>query len=304
MIDVHDDTPMPKNSDPQSDFNRSILILTPQRALKFTAINQARHDVWLTALAFLSQSGMETDGLASIPPIPRHDLRRPPSQGSFAGFRRATIRDSIGMAKSKERPGLDGGRAHSHPLSIPRGPAHSGEVGGGGGGGGGDDDNDLNLGAAEPPYVPRLSSYTHTRKRSSTGPRAVAPTTSPSFSNGAAILPPFTLKANASHDGYHPGQHGIGQSILAGNGSMPTIRNNFFDAVGTVRMEAFVEPGERAKGSASPGHQRKEGKGQRTRQGRKKDLSYWGVGGPIMPPVNTVGGSEPPGKNDDPFKGF
>lgn len=293
VIDVQDDTPMPKNSDPQSVVGRSILILTPQRALKFTATNQARHDVWLTALAFLSESGMETDGLASIPPIPRHDARRPPSQGTLGGLRRATIRDSIGIAKSKERPGMNGGRAHSHPLGIPRGPAHSGRDDGYG-------CDDPSLGAAEPPYVPRLSSYTHNRKRSSTGPRAMAPTISPSFPTGAAILSPFSLKANASHDGYS----GIGQSISEGNGSMPTIRNNFFDAVGTVRMEAFIEPGERSKGPSSPGQKRREWKGQRTRQGRKKDLSYWGVGGPITPPLNTATGSEPLGKSDDPFKGF
>ena len=275
---------MPKHADPQSAFGRSILILTPQRALKFTATNPARHNVWLTALAFLSESGMETDGLASIPPIPRHDVRRPPSQGSLAGFRRATIRDSIGMTKSKERPGLNGARAHSHPLGIPRGPAPSGA-------GGSYGDDEPTLGAAEPPHVPRLSSYTHSRKRSSTGPRAVAPTTSS----------PFPLKANASHDGYSPGSHGIGQLIAEGNGSMPTIRNNFFDAVGTVRMEAFIEPRERSKGPSSPGHKRK---GQRTRQGRKKDLSYWGVGGPITPPVHTAGGTESLGKSDDPFHGF
>ena len=288
---------MPKNSDPQSAFGRSILILTPQRALKFTATNQARHEVWLTALAFLSESGMETDGLASIPPIPRHDVRRPPSQGSLAGFRRAAIRDSIGMTKSKDRPGLDGGRAHSHPLGIPRRSAPSGVDGGYG-------DDDPTSGAAEPPYVPRLLSYTHTRKRSSTGPRGVAPTTSPNFPSGGAISSPFNLKANASHDGYSPGYQGIGQLIAQGNGSMPTIRNNFFDAVGTVRMEAFIEPRERTKAPSSPGHKRKDWKGQRTRHGRKKDLSYWGVGGPITPPVTTAGGNELLGKSDDPFKGF
>lgn len=201
------------------------------------------------------------------------------------------------MAKSKERPGLDGGRAHSHPLGIPQGPAQSGADSGYG-------DDDPTLGAAEPPHVPRLSSYTHTRKRSSTGPRGVAPTTSPSFPSGRALSSPFNLKANASHDGHSPGYHGIGQLIAEGNGSMPTIRNNFFDAVGTVRMEAFIEPRERTKGPSSPGHKRKEWKGQRTRHGRKKDLSYWGVGGPITAAVHTAGGNESVGKSDDPFQGF
>lgn len=302
VVDVHDDTPMPKNSDPQSAFGRSILILTPQRALKFTATNQARHEVWLTALAFLSESGMETDGLASIPPIPRHDVRHPPSPGSLVGFRRPTVGDSMGISNLKGRPGLTGGRAHSHPLEIPRGPAHFGTDDGYG-------DDDATSGAAEPPHVPRLSSYAQARKRSSTGPRAAAPTTSASFSSGAAILSPFNLKVNASHDGHSAfpfgsGLHEIGQSIAQGNESMPTIRNNFFDAVGTVRMEAFVETGERTKGPPSPGQKRKELKGPRTRHGRKKDLSYWGVGGPFTPQAIMAGGREPPGKGDDPFKGF
>lgn len=302
VIDVHDDTPMPKHSDPQFVFDRSILILTPQRALKFTATNRVRHEVWLTALAFLSESGLVTDGLASVPPIPRHDLRHAPSQGSLAGFRRATIRDSIGIAKAKERPGLEGGRAHSNPLGIPRMPAPSGADGS-------YDDDDPPSGAAEPPYVPRVSSHTHMRKRSNTGPRTGPSSTSLSFPTPASMSSPFGLTANASHDGSSafscgPGRHGIGPSISESTGSTYTIRNNFFDAVGTVRMEAFIDPGERTKGPSSPGHKRKERKGTRPRQGRKKDLSYWGLGGPMAPKEHRAAASETRGKNDDPFHGF
>lgn len=53
VLDVKDDNPAPKGMTPV--FNRSILILTPQRALKFTASSSERHYVWLTALSFLSQ---------------------------------------------------------------------------------------------------------------------------------------------------------------------------------------------------------------------------------------------------------
>lgn len=290
---------MPKHSDPLPVFDRSILILTPQRALKFTASNRERHQIWLTALAFLSNSALEPDGLASIPPIPRHDTRRPPSQGSLGGFRRVTIRDSIGIAKSKGRPSADGWRAHSNPLGVPGVKAKSGY-----------EDDDPTLDAAEPPYVPRVSSQTqtHTRKRSNTGPRTISRKTSQNFSS-PAMPSNFSLKAHAFHDGYPvlargTGSHAIGQSVSDGTGSMNTIRNNFFDAVGTVRMEAFIDQGERAKGPSSPGHKKKDGKGLRTRQGRKKDLSYWGVGGPITPKVNVGTGSEGRWKSDDPFKGF
>lgn len=295
MIDVQDDTPMPRHSDLPSVFDRSILILTPQRALKFTATTRERHQVWLTALAFLSNSGLDTDGLASIPPIPRLEPRRPPSQGSLAGFRRVAIRDSIGIAKAKGRPGLDGWRAHSTPLGIPRAD-----------GGLGDDDPTLD--AAEPPYVPRVSTYAHTRKRSSTGPRSAPPTIPPTFSTAAALSSPFGMKVSGSADAYPPlprvpGYPGLSQSVSDGHGSMNTIRNNFFDAVGTVRMEAFIDHGDRTKRPSSP--KRKDGRGHRARHGRKKDLSYWGVGGPIAPTVNTATtGSESRWKGDDPFKGF
>ncbi|KAI4123221.1 MAG: hypothetical protein LQ347_006243, partial [Umbilicaria vellea] len=43
VLDVKDDSPLPKNASPQSMFARSILILTPQRALKFTATSHERH---------------------------------------------------------------------------------------------------------------------------------------------------------------------------------------------------------------------------------------------------------------------
>lgn len=296
VIDVKDDTPLPKHADTQSVFDRSILILTPQRALKFTATDQVRHDIWLTALTFLSGSGMETDGLANIPPISRLDIRRPPSHASLAGFRRATLRDTIGMAKAKERPGFDGGRAYSSPLALS---AVDGSY---------DDEDDINLGAAEPPYVPRVSFYTHTRKRSSTDARVGASIISPNFPILAALPSPFRLKANASHDGCSafPGglEHDVvGPSVSARYGSMQTIRNNFFDAVGTVRMEAFIEH-DRSRGPSSPGQRRKEGKGPRPRQGRKKDLSYWGVGGSMTPKATMAATSDTRARHEDPFKGF
>jgi len=89
--------------------------------------------------------------------------------------------------------------------------------------------------------------------------------------------------------------------------------NNFFDAVGTVRMEAFVERARKYEGPSSV--EQGQGQGQerrptrksfRTRQGRKKDLEFWGVGdgsgglglghGHVYGPMVGEGG--------DPFRGF
>ena len=81
------------------------------------------------------------------------------------------------------------------------------------------------------------------------------------------------------------------ENLAVGMGTgMGVGEGNFFDAVGTVRMEAFVGGmggvggrgnmagvGGAGGGEGGVGRQRSS---YRTRQGRKKDLSYWGaVGG-------------------------
>ena len=294
---------MPKNSDFQSRFGRSILILTPQRALKFTAFNQERHQVWLTALSFLSHSSLEMHDLASIPPIPQQEYQRPPSQGSLGGFRRGNIRDSIRIAKSKGRPPLEGGRAYTNPIGIPHASADLGERSVNG-------EADHSVDAAEPPFVPRISAHTHTRKRSSTGPRSIPPSASQNFAIHASMASNYSLKATLSQDGYSAFPRGNGQSTTGhstldvNGGSLNAVRNNFFDAVGTVRMEAFIDRGE-DKFSQSSGMQRKkESKGRRSKQVRKKDLSYWGVGGPISHEFSLAHGNDSRWRGDDPFKGF
>lgn len=90
VLDVHDDNPLPKESTskrrgPHSTpspvephFNRSILILTPSRAIKFTALTKERHYIWLTALSFLAHSYR---GNGSLPLLPTRELH--PQQGSL-----------------------------------------------------------------------------------------------------------------------------------------------------------------------------------------------------------------------------
>lgn len=295
---------MPRNSDPQLTFGRSILILTPQRALKFTAFNQERHQIWLTALSFLSHSSLGMSDLANIPPIPLQEYQRPPSQGSLGGFRRGTIRDSIRIAKSKGRPPLEGGRAHTNPLNVPH-PSTSSVTRSSNG------DDNLSLDAAEPPFVPRVSAHTHTRKRSNTGPRPIPPNASQNFAIHASMPSNYSLKATLSQDGYSAlprgnGQTSAGHSIYETNGgSLNTVRNNFFDAVGTVRMEAFIDQGENRFGQSSQvTHRKKETRSSQSRQVRKKDLSYWGVGGPIGQEFSLAHGNDSRWRGEDPFKGF
>lgn len=286
VLDVKDDTPMPKNSDSQPLFNRSILILTPQRALKFTATTSERHHIWLAALSFLSQSSSGMDDLAHIPSAPC-----PPSSRGSNGSRRGPIMDSFRTANSKRRPFFESNRGYSSPLGIPHTPSVQE-------GGTTYDEDDITLNAAEAPHVPRMSS--HQRKRSSTGPRSGPPSISHMFVNKATMSSSsVSLQASLSHDGFSAFQRGNPRISEANTGSSHIIRNNFFDAVGTVRMEAFIDEGEKQ----TP-QRRKEPKTHRARPARKKDLSYWGVGVPMSPDLRLQHGSESRWKGDDPFKGF
>ena len=180
VLDVKDDNPLNKSQG--MCFNRSILILTPQRALKFTAINQERHYVWLSALSFLSTSPNDISNLGSAPmSIPIEEESAAPPPLPTRSSRRPAIRDSIRVAKSRGftpgvGPGQLGGLRAFTDGSVPRigevrlstsqlqlqqgsmsGPEHEK--------------------AADAPNVPRTSTRTsthssaHSRKRSNTAPR-------------------------------------------------------------------------------------------------------------------------------------
>ena len=57
VLDVRDDTPLMTSGStsqlPSLPHNRSIVVLTPTQAIKFTALSRERHISWLTALTFL-----------------------------------------------------------------------------------------------------------------------------------------------------------------------------------------------------------------------------------------------------------
>ena len=306
VLDVKDDAAIPKNSSSQTCFERSILILTPQRALKFTATTRDRHYVWLTALSFLSHSPLDLDGLTTIPAMPHEEHQRPSSQHASGGLRRSTIRDSIRIAKLKERPSMRG-HAYSSPISVlqhgrlesPKLPTLA-------------DDPDCD--AAEPPAIPRTA-----RKRSSTGPRPALPSSLHRFPAGAAMASTHVLRSPSIQDLSKFPTHGSDASApMSAHGAiqnnpsqwdhdpMPPIpssglRNNFFDAVGTVRMEAFVEEKESMERERE--RRRQPPLGNSWAKGHsKKDLRYWGVGGELNNGMDGVMGA---GMGmEDPFRGF
>ncbi|KAI9781123.1 MAG: hypothetical protein M1816_002481 [Peltula sp. TS41687] len=138
VLDVRDETPGPKSSGQL--FNRSILILTTARALKFTASSKESHYVWITALSFLCRPSIGNDDLIMLPPAASEDF-------PAAGFRRNPIRDSIRVAKGKAR-------ARSNKAAVAEDPTGAGGA--------------ISV-SAEAPSIPRFSK--HGRHRSNTGGR-------------------------------------------------------------------------------------------------------------------------------------
>lgn len=239
VLDVEDESPLPKNRELTSAFNRSILVLTPQRALKFTTVSAERHTLWMTALSFLAQSGRLPSEIPSAPT--RHPPAPPPVPALPAentnakrrrspSFGRASVRDSIRLAKGK-RP--DYQKAVSYPDYDGAAMPESGEI------------PDL---GADFPAVPRLYSGTtrHQRKRSNTSPRLPPPLNGfRSFSTNAVPSTASSALHPSSTGGTfsRPSASSKSGSVSARGSSLASPdRPNFFEAVGTVRMEAFVDP--------------------------------------------------------------
>jgi Meiotic cell cortex C-terminal pleckstrin homology len=384
VLDVKDDNPSPKGMTPL--FNRSILILTPARALKFTATTRERHYVWLTALSFLAHSSQAVPDIMAVsspPAVPDFELPRPPARLR----KHPGIRDSIRVAKGK---GYGSAATRSGPTSV-----HSSQQGGelsictdtSTRGEHPQSAKELNRfftpEAADPPVVPRFTDRTypsgHGRKRSNTGSRVPPPLSFRGFSERGP-LPPVTSSfstsgggSNASHpysngnghggmnggSGGHnhapstagisvgtngssdiyQSQHsgsvaGYGMSV-SGRSSVRTsdasarpsaVVGNFFDAVGTMRMEAFISPigmnrfddfpdemdeagmvgfGKRHSREMLPRRSRES-----RRRSRHRDSFYSGRGGKD----DWYGGSRTAGEEeyglsfsrerDDPFRGF
>ena len=317
VLDVKDDNPPPKNGGALGYFNRSILILTPQRALKFTATSQERHYVWLTSLSFLSHSPLNINDLAALP-VPQNEyVACPPPTGSL---RRRPIRDSIRVAKGA------GGRAALRSLTsdglTPQYSANGGPS------------RDLTgceplHDAADPPNVPRFS--THARQRSSTDSKV--PTAMRSLSHrptGASKSPPmpfsphstaFTATAAGSSEAYphtsYDASSGVSANQIiktrasrgtsdASGSSRPVGARQIHDVddmglTGTMRMEAFID---RQNGRPRVSQRPRP----RPRPSKRKDMAYWGVeSGPPSPTHLLSDGAllgSTAARSEDPFRGF
>ncbi|KKY29694.1 putative nuclear migration protein [Diaporthe ampelina] len=324
VLDVKDDNPAPKGH--TVVFNRSILILTPQRALKFTAVNAERHYLWLTSLSFLAHSQQQVPDLPAAPapaPAKTPDFDIPP-----------TASESVASGYSNP----------SNPSNHTSAGQHS---------------RDWSGDAAEPPYIPRFQdrdraqvggvAAIHGRKRSNTGGHVPpplsfrgfsgptsyhAPTNSQSTGTGSSEV--YSNPSNNSHSTPYsgPASAGLssqgwgGMSVVSGRTSEASNRTsgaNFFDAIGTVRMEAFISPlafsqfgpeGDNGGGGIGGGNfpdpledlryrarrRSKEIRRRRSRSRQRDSYSSRGARSDYYSGSRTAGEEEY--MRDDPFKGF
>lgn len=220
VLDVKDDNPLPKGATVANPFNRSILILTPKRALKFTATSIERHYVWLTALSFLSHSATGLQDLAALPPIPQAEFESP---APTASLRRNPIRDSIRIAKGRPRPNIRGKR-NKAPAPVPELPANGSEI------------IDSMFDVADPPTVPRFSS--HARKRSNTTSRMPVMR---SFSSQGTMPSIPSIHSMATRGG-SPVSHGHGLNSAAAVSADARPRRAGRPASGLVTSSMLLAP--------------------------------------------------------------
>ncbi|GAW21051.1 hypothetical protein ANO14919_105640 [Xylariales sp. No.14919] len=345
VLDVKDENPIPKGEN--QIFNRSILILTPQRALKFTAVTSERHYLWLMALSFLAHSQQAVPEIPAslappkLAPAPDPELSRPK-------LRKGGIRDSIRLTKGKNptflarhdqntQPSLQ-----EEPEPVPTFPVHI------------DPEvfasippihqRDLSGDAAEPPMIPRFHGRSqgrvqeranqvmlHGRKRSNTGGHVPPPVSFRGFSPTASSMHASTNSTAGASVGTAGSSDIYGQSQISSNmtwgmstaGSQRTSEassrptGNFFEAIGTVRMEAFISPISFGKFDEHPDEaeemryrarrQSKERRRRRSRSRHRDSLLSRGTRdtrGTDSYYTSSRAGGEENFFRDDPFRGF
>ena len=192
--------------------------------------------MWMTALSFLAESGRLP---AQIPPLPVQPPPEPPShdpppikRNRSPSFGRVNVRDSIRLAKGK-RPALP-----TSTFQTDSGPDRAMMA----------LEGSAKNEGADFPSVPRLYITTtrHQRKRSNTSPR-LPPALNGfrSFSSSAVPSTASSALHPASTNGSSFRQYLPSASSKSGSRQDSIAspeRPNFFEAVGTVRMEAFVDP--------------------------------------------------------------
>ncbi|KAI0146982.1 hypothetical protein GGR57DRAFT_280814 [Xylariaceae sp. FL1272] len=267
VLDVKDDNPLPKGA--TEVFNRSILILTPQRALKFTAISAERHYLWLMSLSFLAHSQQAVPEVLAPSLATPKAAPAPDPELASGKMKRGGIRNPIRLTKGKNpafmkrpdqplEPPLPEEPVPSFPLqfspeALATIPSHQ---------------RDISQDTAQPPAIARFHDrgndrvqdranqvVLHGRKRSNTGGHGAPPLSFRGFSGPGSTHASSNSTAGASivtagsSDIYGPSQ--ASSNVTWGMSTAGSVRTseassrspgNFFEAIGTVRMEAFISP--------------------------------------------------------------
>ncbi|KAK0635578.1 hypothetical protein B0T17DRAFT_485871 [Bombardia bombarda] len=335
VLDVKDDNPAPKTAGPL--FNRSILILTPQRALKFTAMSAERHYIWLTSLSFLAHSNQAIpESLATTQPkVPpeRYELPKPKA--------RKPIRDSIRLTKAKAtvmksdpaRMPPPQEEVDSVPPSIASYRSAMGETFSQAGHG-----REISRDSAEPPMIARFhdrsnaGQMVHGRKRSNTGTHVPPPLSFRGFSGPASSSYHAATNSTAGNSIDTAGSLDLysngGASSNIGSGGMTwttgSVRtseassrpggNNFFEAIGTIRMEAFISPLAFSRFEETPIEQHEQEEVGRRARRKSKELRRRASRSRQRDNINNTQNKGANSKvtddvddwylRDDPFKGF
>lgn len=163
------------------------------------------------------------------PPVPGAAAEQS-NQKYLPAFGRASLRDSVRLAKGRQ------GSIQQVPANTDATPT-------------GPDNVHVEDQGADFPAVPRLYSGTtrHQRKRSNTSPKLPAPLSSfRNFSASAVgVASAARLHPSSSTTGHSLRDFRASSSSKSGSARESLTspdRPNFFEAVGTLRMEAFVDP--------------------------------------------------------------
>ncbi|KAK9415637.1 hypothetical protein SUNI508_10296 [Seiridium unicorne] len=337
VLDVKDDNAPPKGAG--QIFNRSVLILTPQRALKFTAVSAERHYLWLTALAFLAHSQQAVPDMispAAPPPAGPTAAKLAPNFGPPPPkSKKPGIRDSIMLKKGKSPVVARDNAINSSQLEEAltfKPETFAAAV---------NHQRELSRDVAEPPFIPRFHDRSservheranqvvlHGRKRSNTGGHVPPPLSFRGFSspiqssyhNSTNSTAGNSVITTGSSDVYQPSSNGPSTWAMSTVGSQRTSEassrpgNNFFEAIGTVRMEAFISPLAFPRFDEYPDENeelryraRRRSKEARRRRSRSRHRDSYNSR-TTRGTDDYYGGSRTAGEEDyfrdDPFKGF
>jgi len=229
ILDVKDNNAPPKGETTDTVFDRSIMVLTPTRALKLTAPSRERHYHWLMALSFLANP---SDMPPQVPRVPEAEIKSSGVNAAQQPTLNPVIEKSIN--KAQVRNFSEPIRAPSAKASLTRMVAMDTA---------GSHSQSSRLDSFDlPPMRPLESFNRHARKRSNTGPPRFAPSVSSSRSIASIVSPSLSAtrfpRSRQGSFAVPPTNETISHDSVVNS---PRIGITAEEAPGTVRMAAFVD---------------------------------------------------------------